>query len=44
MPARRPGACAQKSANHRLWAFTPSHRSRYSSALLGAPALMIDRG
>ena len=26
MPARRPGAVAQKSASQRLWAWTPAQR------------------
>ena len=33
MPARRPGAAAQKSASHRLWARRPAQRSARSPSL-----------
>ncbi len=35
MPARRPGACAQKSTIQRLCAWRPAHRSSYSASVGG---------
>ena len=35
IPARRPGASAQKSAIHRLWACRPAHLAWRSAAEVG---------
>ncbi len=35
-PARRPGAWAQKSASHRLWAWIPAQRRSYSASVGGS--------